>query len=210
MAMKSINIKGKDYILVNERLKEFRNNFKDYSLITEIIEMGTDFCTMKATIIDDKGVIRATGFAREVVAKSPINKFAFVENCETSAMGRCLGNFGIGIDQAICTAEELLTKLSQDLEQDNPHDHKIISSPAPTPTPQKSLKERYTRCLDIIINNPEWFNDEYKERARVLIEDLRKDGSPDATISAKTLEDAIIKLATNGDELPLWEEYRIC
>lgn len=112
--METINIKGKEYVTVNERLKTFRNNFKDYSLTTEIIELGADFCTMKATITDDKGIIRATGFAREVVAKSPINKFAFVENCETSAIGRCLGNFGIGIDTAVCTADELLMKLSQE------------------------------------------------------------------------------------------------
>jgi hypothetical protein len=112
--MKTINIKGKEYVTVNERLKEFRNTFKDYSLVSEIIELGADFCTMKATIIDDKGVVRATGFAREVIAKSPINKFAFVENCETSAMGRALGNFGIGIDDAVCTADELLMKLSQE------------------------------------------------------------------------------------------------
>ena len=115
--METINIKGKEYVTVNERLKAFRKNFKDYSLTTEIIELGDDYCTMKATITDDKGVIRATGFAREVVAKSPINKFAFVENCETSAVGRCLGNFGIGIDTAVCTADELLMKLSQEQEK---------------------------------------------------------------------------------------------
>ena len=118
--MKTINIKGKEYVTVNERLKEFRNTFKDYSLTTEIVELGQDFCTIKASIVDDKGVVRATGFAREVVAKSPINKFAFVENCETSAMGRALGNFGIGIDEAVCTADELLMKLSQDKKEEKP------------------------------------------------------------------------------------------
>ena len=112
--MKTINIKGKEYVTVNERLKEFRNNFKDYSLVTEIVELGTDFATVKAAIIDNNGITRATGLAREVVAKSPINKYAFLENCETSAMGRALGNFGIGIDDAICTAEELLVKMSQE------------------------------------------------------------------------------------------------
>lgn len=115
--MKTINIKGKEYVTVNERLKEFRNMFRDYSLTSEIIELGADFCTIKATITDDKGIVRATGFAREVVAKSPINKFAFVENCETSAMGRALGNFGIGIDDAVCTADELIMKLSQNSEE---------------------------------------------------------------------------------------------
>ena len=41
--MKTINIKGKEYVTVNERLKEFRNMFKDYSLTSEIIELGADF-----------------------------------------------------------------------------------------------------------------------------------------------------------------------
>lgn len=115
--MKTINIKGKEYVTVNERLKEFRNNFKDYALITEIIELEADFATVKASVIDEKGVIRATGFAREVVAKSPINKYAFLENCETSAIGRALGNFGIGIDEAVCTADELIQKLSHEEEK---------------------------------------------------------------------------------------------
>lgn len=163
--MKTINIKGKEYVTVNERLKEFRNNFKDYSLITEIVELGADYATVKATIIDNNGVTRATGFAREVVAKSPINKFAFLENCETSAMGRALGNFGIGIDDAICTAEELLVKLSQEdrLEKSDFAKEAAAAKAAQTkainkaiaagassyeqPKPQKPLSERYEASL---------------------------------------------------------------
>lgn len=164
--MKTINIKGKEYVTVNERLKEFRNNFKDYSLVTEIVELGTDFATVKAAIIDNNGVTRATGLAREVVAKSPINKYAFLENCETSAMGRALGNFGIGIDDAICTAEELLVKMSQE-EKPEKSDfakeaagakaaqtkaiNKAIAAGASSyeqPKPQKPLSERYEASLD--------------------------------------------------------------
>lgn len=110
--MKTVNIKGKEYVEVNERLKEFRNNFKDYSLTTEIIELTPDYCVLKAVITDDKGVIRATGLAQESRESSYINKTSYVENCETSAWGRALGNFGIGIDSAICTAEELLIALN--------------------------------------------------------------------------------------------------
>lgn len=163
--MKTINIKGKEYVTVNERLKEFRNNFKDYSLVTEIVELGTDFATVKAAIIDNNGITRATGLAREVVAKSPINKYAFLENCETSAMGRALGNFGIGIDDAICTAEELLVKMSQE-EKPEKSDfakeaaaakaaqtkaiNKAIAAGASSyeqPKPQKPLSERYEASL---------------------------------------------------------------
>lgn len=110
--MKTISIKGKDYVQVNERIKAFRNNFKDYSLISEIVELSDNHCVMKASVIDPQGRLVATGYARETVSKSPINKFAFVENAETSAWGRALGNFGIGVDTAICSADELLQKLN--------------------------------------------------------------------------------------------------
>lgn len=153
--MKTINIRGKEYVTVNERLKEFRNNFKDYSLITEIVELGADYATVKASVIDDKGILRATGFAREVVAKSPINKYAFLENCETSAIGRALGNFGVGIDEAICTADELLVKLSQDDKSQEAEEFKkdataekraltnaVKKGAEKAPAPIKSLAER--------------------------------------------------------------------
>lgn len=115
--MKTIAIKGKEYVTVNERIKAFRNNYKDYALTSAIIEMSDTHCVMKACIIDPQGRVVATGYARETVSKSPINKFAFVENAETSAWGRALGNFGIGVDVAICSAEELLVKLSAEQQE---------------------------------------------------------------------------------------------
>lgn len=114
--MKTIAIKGKEYVTVNERIKAFRNNYKDYALTSAIIEMSDTHCVMKACIIDPQGRVVATGYARETVSKSPINKFAFVENAETSAWGRALGNFGIGVDVAICSAEELLVKMASEQE----------------------------------------------------------------------------------------------
>lgn len=162
--METINIKGKEYVTVNERLKEFRKTHKDYSLVTEIIELGADFCTMKASVIDDKGVIRATGYAREVIAKSPINKFAYVENCETSAIGRALGNFGIGIDEAVCTADELVMKLSQGQETTAKNDFEASAKAEKSaktkalnklseigeytePKPKKTLEQRYNEAI---------------------------------------------------------------
>lgn len=118
--MKTVNIKGKEYVEVNERLKEFRKNFKDYSLTTEIIELKPDYCILKAVITDDKGIIRATGLAQENRESSYINKTSYVENCETSAWGRALGNFGIGIDSAICTADELLMAIAAQKEEEKP------------------------------------------------------------------------------------------
>lgn len=107
--MKTINIKGKEYVQVNERLKAFRENYKDWSLVSEIMEMTADSILMKASVITPDGVIKATGHAKEFLKKNTsINATSMVENCETSAWGRALGNFGIGIDKNICTAEDVL------------------------------------------------------------------------------------------------------
>ena len=50
--LKTINIKGKSYVEVSERLKYFRNNYKDYSLTTQIIECTSDQCVMVANVVD--------------------------------------------------------------------------------------------------------------------------------------------------------------
>lgn len=105
--MKTINIKGKEYIEVNERLKFFRHSYADYSLETEIISCDGGVCVMKATVKDGGGRTVSTGHAYEKEGSTFINKTSYIENCETSAVGRALGNLGIGIDTSIASAEEV-------------------------------------------------------------------------------------------------------
>lgn len=107
--LKTVNIKGKEYVEVNERLKAFRTlpEYKGFSLESEVIALENGVITIKATIKDDKGVVKATGLAQEKESSSFINKTSFVENCETSAWGRALGNLGIGIDTSVASAEEV-------------------------------------------------------------------------------------------------------
>ena len=38
-------------------------------------------------------------------------KLSYLENCETSAVGRALGMLGYGIDGAICSAEERANRI---------------------------------------------------------------------------------------------------
>jgi len=112
--LKTINIKGKSYVEVSERLKYFRNNYKDYSLTTQIIECTSDQCVMVANVVDPSGRIVATGHAHETKNSSFINKTSHVENCETSAWGRALANFGIGIDSSVASANEVQMAIAQD------------------------------------------------------------------------------------------------
>lgn len=113
--METINIKGKKYVTVNERLKAFRTvaEYAGYSLVTIAHELTNDICVMEAQIKNKEGVLIANGFAREVrtQAGSLVNATSYVENCETSSWGRALANFGIGIDENLCSAQELLVAL---------------------------------------------------------------------------------------------------
>lgn len=105
--METVKIKGNQYVLVNERLKYFRENYPEWSLESEILSVENGVCIIKATIKDEKGIIRATGHAYEKEDSSFINKTSYIENCETSAWGRALGNLGIGIDTSVASAEEV-------------------------------------------------------------------------------------------------------
>ena len=116
--MKTIKIKGKDYIEVNERIKFFRENFPDYSLTSEVIEKTPESILIKATIKNQDGVVVATGMAEEIKGTTYINETSYVENCETSAWGRALGNFGIGIDTSVASADEVVNAtISQKQQQ---------------------------------------------------------------------------------------------
>ena len=105
--LKSVNISGKQYVEVSERLKHFRSNYPGYSLLSEVVDINDTTITIKATILDDKQNPMASGIAQEVKGSSFINKTSYVENCETSAWGRALANFGIGIDAAVASYNEV-------------------------------------------------------------------------------------------------------
>tara|TARA_B100000902_G_C27315743_1_gene921196 strand:- start:3698 stop:4294 length:597 start_codon:yes stop_codon:yes gene_type:complete len=116
--LKTINIHGKQYVEVNERIKYFRETFKDWSLTSEVIDLSEDRCVIKASITNEKDKVIATGIAYEMQGSSFINKTSFVENCETSAWGRALGNLGIGIETSIASAEEIKNAKKQ--QKDKP------------------------------------------------------------------------------------------
>lgn len=114
----TVNIKGKEYVMVNERIKEFREKYPDFSLESEIVSLDNDSCVIRAVVKNQAGRIIATGIAREERQDktSLVNLNAYVENCETSAWGRALGNLGIGIDVAIASGDEMNIKIAQNPE----------------------------------------------------------------------------------------------
>tara|TARA_Y100001972_G_C7640415_1_gene321707 strand:+ start:733 stop:1248 length:516 start_codon:yes stop_codon:yes gene_type:complete len=119
---KTTNIRGKKYVEVNERIKFFRQEeqYKHWSLITEFPVLDSEQCVCKASIADTEHRIIATGHAHEVQGSSNINKTSFVENCETSAIGRALAMLGIGIDTSIASANEVSDAIAKQEEDSAP------------------------------------------------------------------------------------------
>ncbi len=112
---KTTNIKGKEYVEVNQRIKYFRESgqYEGWSLTSDVYHLDEASCVIKASVLNDKGEIVATGFAQEDKSSSYINKTSYVENCETSAWGRALANLGIGIDTSIASSNEVSMAISK-------------------------------------------------------------------------------------------------
>ena len=106
---------SKDYNTVDQRIQGFRELFPNGSIQTEIISHEKEttngktagIVLMKATAYDNDGKIIATGHALEKESASYINATSYIENCETSAIGRCLGVIGIGLTEMLASAEEI-------------------------------------------------------------------------------------------------------
>ena len=105
--IKTTDIKGKEYAEVNQRIKAFRMCFPNGSISTEILFLADGIVTMKATVCNEDGQVLGTGTAQEKETSSYINKTSYIENCETSAVGRALGMCGFGIDTSVASAEEV-------------------------------------------------------------------------------------------------------
>jgi len=100
-----VRIHDKDYRTVALRIKEFRKEHPDWSVITEVVEMNTEGVVVKATCLDDRKQIRSTGLAEEN-RTTGINKTSALENAETSAVGRALAFLGYA-GSCIASAEEI-------------------------------------------------------------------------------------------------------
>ena len=121
----TIDIKGKKYATVDSRVEFFREKFPTYSLETTypVLDMERGICVCRAIVKDDTGRIVADGFAHEWQSKpgSMVNKTSYIENAQTSAVGRALGFMGIGINGVgIATADEVQTAIAHQQNNDMP------------------------------------------------------------------------------------------
>lgn len=125
---------GKEYAEVNQRIKAFRMVYPEGFIETNIVSMKEGVVLMKAEcgvhVAGGEKLVLGTGYAFEDQKASTINKTSFIENCETSAVGRALGMCGFGIDTSIASADEVSNAIAQ---------QESLKNQPPTP----EIKPRY-------------------------------------------------------------------
>ena len=135
-------IHGKEYTTVAERVNNLHDIYKEQlSITTELISLVDGICVMKATIITDKGTF--TGFALEREGSTNINKTSFLENCETSCIGRAASAAGFGGGE-YASSNEVLLAIAQknDKLTEGPVSVPTMASPVENGTdPQASSQE---------------------------------------------------------------------
>ena len=118
-SIKTISIRGKQYVTVAERLRQLHlsvsNDMPGPSIDTKIVYAEGGIYIVKATVIPDitQPECFFTGHAKEDESKGQVNGTSALENCETSAIGRALGNAGYGSAESIARANEVMNAIHQ-------------------------------------------------------------------------------------------------
>ena len=167
---KTTNIRGKQYVEVNERIKFFRQEeqYKNWAINTEFPMLTADEALCRCTITDRDGMVVAVGHAHEVKAASNINKTSYVENCETSAVGRALAMLGIGIDVSIASANEVETAIEQQEEKPAPKKRTTKKAPAKKAEPKKEEPAPVDDIMDKAVNYVKGATDKRKSYDQII------------------------------------------
>lgn len=154
------DIKGKDYAEVQQRIKAFRMVYPEGTIETEMLSNMNGICIFKATV-STEGKLLATGTAYEKEDSTFINRTSYIENCETSAVGRALGMAGFGIDTAVASAEEVQNAI---LNQDKPKQNDSFEAAKESVLNRMSLNdEKKATEKQISILRDRYTGDNYKK-----------------------------------------------
>ena len=151
--IKTTKVKEKDYAEVNQRIKAFRSVCPGGAIITDMLSNVDGVCVFQASVYDEENHLLGTGTAYEKETSSFINKTSYIENCETSAVGRALGMCGFGIDTSVASAEEVQNAIQNQGEhpkQEQPKQEQPKQERPPL-SPRKQLIARLNQ-LGIDVN----------------------------------------------------------
>lgn len=103
----TIDIKGKQYVMVKDRLIAFQELYPDGSIDTQILHNDANSVVVRATVRTTQGIAgRAFTGHSEAYREGQMGNVP-VEVAETSAVGRALAMLGIGIIESVASADEV-------------------------------------------------------------------------------------------------------
>ena len=118
--------------------------------------MENGVCIIKSTVSDENGNILGVGHAYEKEGSSYINKTSFIENCETSAVGRALGMCGIGVDTSIASADEVANAIVQQSENGNSQKNRNTKGKPQSDPPQDAQSAAKEKPTDYLALNAKY------------------------------------------------------
>ena len=116
LKIKTVSIKGKKYAMVASKVNAFREICPAGTIETIPVVTDEKRAIFQAKVYDEKGHLLSSGTAEEIKDSTQINQTSFVENCETSAIGRALAVLGIGSEDNMASAEEVATAIMNQTE----------------------------------------------------------------------------------------------
>lgn len=104
-----------NYETVESRLAKFWEQYPNGRVHTEIYYYDDNRVVFRAALYKDMAdaLPVATGFAEEIRDASPVNRTSFVENAETSAIGRAASNFTFQSKSAPRPSREEMQKVAR-------------------------------------------------------------------------------------------------
>jgi len=145
--LKAIDIgRGKSYVMVHTKVGAFNKLFPNGRIESEIIGDPTAHVFIRAKVTPNvEHPERYFIGHSQAKWQGNINGAAALENAETSAVGRALSMMGIGIEDGMCSAEELAKAVDRPVN--------VVSIQKSQPIQEESTGEITERFLSVCNDN---------------------------------------------------------
>ena len=149
--MPTIDIEGKSYTTVANRIIIFRRYFSDYSIVTDILQNDDIKVVVQTKITTPSGVVIATGLAEEFRGKNIINTTSALENAETSSIGRALACLSLGGSE-YASANEVENAISQQEQIKQNNYNRTTNQQSYQPQRQTQNQYHHQKDFSILLN----------------------------------------------------------
>ena len=147
----TIDIEGKAYTTVANRIAIFRRYFSDYSIVTDVLQNDDIKVVVQTKITTPSGVVIATGLAEEFRGKNIINTTSALENAETSSIGRALACLSLGGSE-YASANEVENAISQQEQIKQNNYNRTTNQQSYQPQRQTQNQYHHQKDFSILLN----------------------------------------------------------